>query len=225
MATFEVGKMAKILRNFADVSNSVLLTEGRTQRTIASGKSVLAIAELPEAWPRETGIFDLGKFLSTLSLFDSPKLQFNDDAMSIASGTSRVKYRYSDPSTIQTVTEREVSKLTKENPAVEFTLPEAVLATLKKMTALLDLADVTIEVGEEIVVRATDAKNPGSHAFEHVIADAKRYNPTYSRTLTFKKEHIDMLLGGTYTVLLANWKWVYFSHQSEPINYFIVAKA
>lgn len=226
MASFEISKATtRLLDNFAGVSNSILLTEGKQQRTLAAGKSVLAIADLPEAWPRPTGIYDLGGFLRTLSLFDSPQVQFNDDAMLISQGRSRMKYRYSDPSTIQTVTAKELEKLTKDNPAVEFALPEAVLALLKKACALQDLSDVTIDVADEIIVRATSEKNPSSNAFEHVVENAKRYNPTFQRKLTVKREHVDMLLPGNYTVALSTWKWAYVTHATEPVKYFVVGKA
>ena len=226
MASFAVSDTTnKILRNFAGVSNSILLVEGQVQKTVASGKSVLAIAELPEAWPKETGIYDLGMFLGTLSSFKQPGIEFDDDAMVISQGRSRVRYRYSDPSTILTAPNK---SLKTDNPAVEFTLNEETLTRLKKQCSLLQLESVTFSVEDgKVLVRAADPKNPASHAFEHEVEDETitLHDEDYSESRTFKTEYLGMLLDGSYRVALAGWPYGYFVHESEPVSYFIVAQS
>jgi hypothetical protein len=225
MPSFVISKpTSRILKNFSDISNSLLLAEGQTQRTIASGKSVLAIAELPEAWPQETGVYDLRSFLGALSMFDKPNVEFGDDAFSITQGKSRIKYRYSDPSTIQTPPNRTLST---DNPAVEFKLAGDVLAQLNKVASLLELPAVSfsLEAGD-VVIRAADAKNPKSHAFEYTVPteNVQLHDPNVTIALTFKQEHFAMLLDGDYHVSLAGWKYGFFKHATEPVSYFVVAQ-
>lgn len=225
MAAFKVSKStSKILKNFAGISNSILLTEGQTQKTIQSSKSVLAVAELPEAWPHETGIFNLNMFLGVLSLFESPEIAFGDDSMTISQGKSRIKYRYSDPSTILVPPSK---TLPNSNPSVEFTLGDA-LVQLNKSCSMLELPSIRIRVtAGDVTVEASDAKNPASHTFAYDVPseEVTLHDASFSTDITFKQEHLAMLLDGNYRVALANWKYGYFVHQSEPVSYYIVAQA
>lgn len=226
VAQFNVSKTTgKILKNFAGISNSILLKEGAKQRTIASTKSILADAVLPEAWPRETGIYDLNTFLSTLSLFDKPAIEFADDAFIISQGKSRVKYRYSDPSTILTPPKK---VLPTENPAVTFKLTDAALSQLNKTCAVLQLPAITIVVRDgEVGVRASDVKNPTSHAFEYIVPveDISLDDKSFSANVEFPNEYLGKLLDGSYQVSLSSWPYGYFKHETEPIAYYIVANA
>lgn len=217
--------VTKILKNFAGISNSLLVQEGQTQKTMAASKSVLAQAQFPEAWPQQTGIYDLNSFLGTLSLFQKPEISFEKDGMRIASGASRVTYRYSDPSMILTPPNKQ---LPTASPAVEFDLSERTLGLLTKASSLLSLPIVTVTVENgEIVLRATDAKNPTSHAFEYQVPVKERVinDAEYTHTMQFKAEHLQMLLDGAYKVQMAKWKYGYFVHQTEPVQYYLVSVA
>lgn len=227
MASFKVSPVTlRLLKNFASISSSVLLAEGKSQKTITSSKSVFAIAEFPDAWPKETGIFEIGKFLGALSLFSEPTIKFGDESMDIAQGASCVRYRYSDPSTILVAPNK---VLPKDNPAISFKLSKDRLQQLNKTCALLELSSVAVVVeGNKVAVRASDVKNPASHAFELVIPDedittADR-EVMFERTIHFKTEHLTMLLDGDYEVRIAAWPYGYFKHESDPIAYYVVGQ-
>lgn len=226
MASFEISKTThKILKNFAGISNSLLLVEGKRQSTVASGRTVLAIAELPEAWPKQTGIYDLSTFLSTLSLFDGPKIEFGDEQFIISKDKSRIKYRYSDPSTIQA----QPSKTLKtENADVTFELPESALQQLMKTIRVLQLTAVKISVESgDVVLRAYDPKNSTSHAFEYTVPseNVQLHNKKSKVSLPFDQQHIGYLLDGSYQVSLGDWNYAYFKHTVEPVSYYVVSKA
>jgi hypothetical protein len=225
MASFSVNKTTStLLKNFSGISDSILLSPGTTQKTVAAGKSLLAIAEFPEAWPRETGIYSLSTFLSMLSLFQSPTVDFRDDLMVLQEGRERVKYRYSDPSTILSIAPSK--SLSKDNPGVQFTLPAEALQRLKKAAALAKVEDITIEAsGGGVIVRATDVKNGASHAYEYSAEDVKQHDDKFAQSQNFNVNHIGMLLDGKYEVSLGPWKWAHFKHTTEPISYFVVAGA
>ena len=228
MAAFAVSStVQKVLSNFAGISGSILLAEGKSQKTIAQGKSVLAIAELPDAWPRETAIYDLDKFLGILSLDAKPEIEFGEETMVIRSGSSSVNYRYSDPTTILVPPSK---VLPTSDPAVEFTLSEAVLSRLGKVTAMLALDQVVLRVSIEgtektVSVRAKDAKNPVSHTAEIIVPSEDIVaHRDFTADFNFKTEHLKMLMSGAYTVALSKWPYGFFAHKTEPVSYFIVAQ-
>jgi hypothetical protein len=215
----------KILKNFSGISNSVLLSEGKRQRTVLQSKAVFAIAEFPEAWPKETGIYDLSMFLGTLSSFDKPTLDFKDDAMVITNADKSslsVRYRYSDPSTIMAIGDK---TFPTNEPAVEFTLTDFALTGVKKMGALLKLATISIAVKDgNVLLVAADPKNSSSHAFKLEVPKSlvTVHDTKFARTIPFKAEHFNLLLEGNYTVSLSSWKYGYFSNNAVPVSYFIV---
>ncbi len=214
----------KILKNFSSISNSVLLGEGKKQKTVLQSRAVFAIAEFPEAWPRETGIYDLNTFLGDLSAYDKPTLDFKDEGMVIAaSGSSRYKtlYRYSDPSTIMAIGDK---TFPKDNPSVEFSLSNFDLSQLKKHTSLLKLEAFTITVKDgAVLIAAKDAKNSSSHGFRMEIpkAEVTMHDKSFSRTIPFKVEHLGMLLDGNYIVALSDWRYAYLTNQDVPVSYYV----
>jgi hypothetical protein len=226
MATFQVSdKTQKILKNFAGISNSIILAEGKSQRVIAKGRSVLGLAELPEAWPRETAIYDLNRFLATLSIFKTPAITFAEDRMTIRDAQSRIGFRYSDPTTITAAPSK---TLPTNDPQVKFTMSEATLEQLSKAAATLELDTVSIVVEDgKVVVGAADAKNPASHdyAFEVTEADLLSKPGEFTRTQAFSTEHIAMLLTGSYEVSMSDWNYGFFVHKTEPVSYYIVGQA
>jgi hypothetical protein len=224
MATFQVSeRTGKLLKNFAGISNSLILVPGTDQRTIAKAKSVLALAQLPEAWPVQTPIYDLNRFLGTLSAFKTPGIEFGEDRMRITDGRTRVTYRYSDPSTI---TPAPSKTLPTAEPKVAFTLSEADLVQLSKLAALLESDTVTISVQNgAVTLRASDAKNAAAHESAIDVPEADiTADPTWSSAVSFTTEHIAMLLPGAYTVSVSDWKYGYFQHKTEPVAYYIVAQ-
>jgi hypothetical protein len=211
----------KLLKNFSSISDSVLLVEGKKQKTVLQSRAVFAIAEFPEAWPRETGIFKLGEFVGVLSSFDKPVIEFNDVAMNIHSATGRgdVDYGYSDPSTIQAIADRMIPK---DNPACEFILSSQDLTQLKRQASALSLTAFTVTVkGGKVNIVAKDPKNPRSNGYKTTIDQVTMHNKTFDRTLLFKVEHLPMLMDGNYVVALSDWRYAYLTNQDAPVTYYI----
>lgn len=225
MATFKVSDSTiRVLKNFSGISNMLMLQEGRTQKTVAANKSILAQAELSEAWPKDTGIYDLGKFLGAMSLFKNPAIDFKDEHMLLVAGGSRVRYRYADPSVLPEIPNK---TLPTKDPAVEFTLDGA-LQQLNKTCSLLELSAVTVTCAAgTVTLRAIDAKLPDQHAFEFEVdeKDATFHDPKFNKTIVFKQENLAKLLEGPYNVLLGAWKYGFFQHTKEPVSYYIVGQS
>ena len=90
----------EILKNFSSINSNILVRVGNKLTTISPVKNVMAEAEVSETFDQEFGIWDLNKFLGTVSLFDSPEFIFNENSVDITSqsNSSSVQYYYSEPS-------------------------------------------------------------------------------------------------------------------------------
>ena len=82
-----------LLKNFASINSNILIKPGDTFKTISPVKNIMAVATVPEIFDTEFGIWDLNKFLGTVSLFDTPSFEFGERSVTISgSGGSSVNY-------------------------------------------------------------------------------------------------------------------------------------
>lgn len=89
-----------ILKNFATINGGIQFVEGNEIRVAAIDKSVMGIAKVEESFPIDFALYDLNQFLSVLSMFNEPELEFKEDHMVIKQGRNRVKYFYTDSDNI-----------------------------------------------------------------------------------------------------------------------------
>ena len=68
----------EVLKNFSSINSNILVKEGNKLTTISPVKNVMAEAEISETFDQEFGIWDLNKFLGTVSLFEDPEFFFNE---------------------------------------------------------------------------------------------------------------------------------------------------
>jgi hypothetical protein len=215
----------KILKNFSSIANSLLLSPGTTQRTVLQSKSVFAVAELPEAWPKETALYDLSLFVGAASQFDKPAVTFEKDAMVIAQDVPgaklRVQYRYSDPSVIEVAPTK---TLPNDNEAVSFTMSSYTMNTIKKMASLLKLTHFVVTASKNgVQFTADDPKIPNSHQFsiDLVKSDVTVNDAAFKRSMRFQLAHFAYLMDGDYEVRMSTWKYAYFVNKNAPVSYYI----
>ena len=77
-----------ILKNFSQINQSILIKEGNKLKTISVMKNILAEAEVEEEFEKDFAIYDLNQFLSGLSLYDAPDLEFGDSYLTCLLYTS-----------------------------------------------------------------------------------------------------------------------------------------
>jgi len=222
----------KILKNFSTIAGGQLfIQEGTTQKALGGAggkgtKSVLAIAEIPDAWPKLTAFYDLNQFLGALSTFDKPVIQFVDDVSCILSndGSSerKIRFRLSDPST---VINPATATLASDNPDIEFALSTARFGQLKKTASMLQLTHITLTVdGGAVIITGMDPKNPNGHTFEIEVpsSEVTAHSKKFSRSMRFDIGHFQLPLDGDYSVAAKDgWKYVYLTNKSAPVSYFI----
>lgn len=153
----------QILKNFATINQSILVKPGNVLKTVTPLKTILAQATVSETFDQEFVIYNLSRFLGTLSLFSDPELTFGEKYVTISSGKQRVNYTYADASMVVTPPSKNINFPT---PDVEFTLTSDQLSTISKAGAVLEMPEIAI-VGEDgtISIRAIDSKNSTADVF------------------------------------------------------------
>ena len=57
-----------ILKNFSDINTNILVNSGQQLKTISTMKNIQAVADIPESFEQEFGIYDLPEFLRAVEL-------------------------------------------------------------------------------------------------------------------------------------------------------------
>ena len=158
-----------VLKNFAEINASILVREGSRLKTISVGENMIAQYDCDEEFPMTFGVYDLRQFLSGLSLFDDPTLEFkSDDYMIINGGGRRTKFFFSDPEiTIKAAPEKDVNFPESD---LSFGLSVGTLLTLKRASAVYGLPDLKIiSSGGVITLSLCDRENDTTNTFEEVV--------------------------------------------------------
>ena len=194
-----------ILRNFCEINQSLYVKEGNTLRTISGMKNILAEAKVPESFPRDFALYDLGQFLGGLSaqIYEDPEFDFTADTyLGINDGHTKVKYFYCDPSLIVAPPEKSI-----EMPEVAATFDVTLnqWTRIKKASNVYSLPDLCLEAnGTELKLIVRDKKNDTSNTYAVVVGQTDKefeYN--------FKMENV-RIIPGNYRVevtenLLSKW--------------------
>ena len=79
-----------VLKNFSTINQNLVIKTGSDISTMSAMKNIVAKAKVKESFPKDFAIYDLNEFLSCLSLFEKPDLEFDDDFVIITEdGNSR----------------------------------------------------------------------------------------------------------------------------------------
>ena len=158
----------EVLQNFSSINQSLLFKKGSKLRTVSPQKTVLAEVEVGDVFAQDFGIYDLGQFLSALSLIEDPDLDFGDNGMTIGDGNgTALDYRYADPSMIVTPPEK---ALTLPDVNATFTLSDENLKSVLQAARVLGVPEIIVK-GEDgkITISAGDSKNSSMNSFSRAV--------------------------------------------------------
>ena len=177
-----------VLKNFAKINPSIVIQEGNTLKTISTSKTIMAKATVTTEFDKRFAIYNLDRFISALSLFNNPELDFNDKYVNIFDANKSTHYTYADESTITKTPEKEI-KLPSID--VTFTLTNDNLKDVEKAAGVLGLPEIVV-VGDEklISLQAADTKNPSGDVYSIEIGTT---NKTFKAI--FKSENIKIIPG------------------------------
>jgi hypothetical protein len=201
-----------VLKNFSTINANLMVKTGSSLSTMSAMKNIIAKADVTEEFPSDFAIYDLNEFLSALSLFGKPDLEFNNDFVIITEeGTSKsLKYWFSDPSVVTTPS-KEISMPSTE---LTFSLSSDTLNEITKAAAVIGVPDMALAGGKLMV---TDKKNTTANAYEtsldvgDVTADYKFW---------FKVENLK-LIPGAYDVEVSSKKISHFTNTKLGVQYWI----
>lgn len=153
----------KILRNFSDISPGMRFKRGHVLTSIAPSKSIYGKAEIPELIPDDFAIADVPKFLTALSLFDSPKIEVGEKSLFVENDKLKLKYVFTNPENIIGPPEKE---LTMNNVKVNFEMKADALSKLQKALGILSQPEIAIVGdGENIFLETFNTKSVNSNKF------------------------------------------------------------
>lgn len=149
-----------ILKSFSSINKSILMKEGNILKTVTPEKTLVATARIPDTIPSQACIYDLSRFLSILSLYKDPDVEFHDRYFTIASGKQRTKYVYADISMIHAAPEKDI-KLPSADVIVDVSWED--MQSVIKAAGVLQFQEVAF-VGQDgkIYLKAIDGNNENS---------------------------------------------------------------
>jgi hypothetical protein len=204
-----------VLKNFSQLNSNILVRPGNVISTVTPAKNVMAEATIGENFEVEFGIWDLNKFLGTVSLFDSPSFDFSEKSVRISGNNgSAVTYYYSEPSLLTVVNK----KVQMPETVISFEFTESMFSDLQRAASVLQLPDMSIRSeGGEIVAVALDKKDPTSNNYTVVLDD---YRSDASFNFNFKIDNMKML-AGDYQVDICESVVSSFTNKNVDVKYWI----
>lgn len=208
-----------VLKNYSAINTNILVQPGSKISTITPAKNLLAEAVVEEDFPMEFGIWDLPKFLGTVSLFDDPDFEFNEKYVLIKSSTgSCVKYYYSEPSLLTVPTK----KLEMPSAVVSFKLTESIFNEIQRSASVLQLPDLAIrsESGRVVAV-VFDKSEPTSNDYSIDLGD---HTDSSEFDFHFKIENLKFL-PGEYEVDISNKVVSQFKNNTKSVTYWVALES
>lgn len=204
-----------IIKSFSQINPSIYISEGsriKTQPPLNS--TIVAIANVPELFPKSFAIYDLQRFLSIISLFDDPEFDFNDEFVLISEGSNKVKYWYAAENMIVHPPYDKDIKFKPSDETIEFDLKEADLNRVLKAVGFLRTPEISIiGDGTNVSIATTNNKVATSDSFSVIVGQSDRVFNAIISTDNLK------IIVRDYAVTLATKGLVNF--KSEDVEYFV----
>ena len=205
-----------VLKNYATINSSIVFRKGSTLRTISNAENILSKFTSEEVFPVDFAIYDLSQFLSGITLFDNPSLDFaSDDFVRIVGNGRSVKYYFSDPEiTLKSAPEKNVNFPGSD---IQFNLTEHDLLALQKASAVYSLPDLSVQSKDgKVQLVLKDKENDTSNTYKQSIAGTC----TGDYSLDIKIENI-RLLPGDYSVKVSKSLILEWNNTTLDLTYYI----
>ena len=210
-------KTKEVLQNYATINGSILIREGSQLKTINVGENLISQYECTEVFPQTFAIYDLNQFLSGLSLFQDPTLEFNNaEYLTIRGGGRSAKYYFSDPEiTLKTAPDRTVNF---PGADIEFSISGDQLTSLRKAANVYGIPDLVFKTngGATVTLNLCDRENETSNVYSQEILG----DNTGIYELVMKMENVN-LVAGNYNVKISSKLITEWKHDILPLVYYI----
>ncbi len=206
----------QVLKNFAQINGGIVIPGGKTLKTMAIARNIIAQAEIDEEIP-ECAFYNLSEFLSVISLFKDPDLDFTDKYVDVGSGRSKVRYFYSDPTVIVAAP----AGVRVPDPEISVNISQESLQELIKSSSVLQLPDIVVECdGSKMSICAKDLKNPSSNKFSQEVESVEMGEDKVF-SMVFRAENLQKLRPGSYKVEITQKKISRWTGETNNMTYYI----
>lgn len=206
-----------ILKNFAMINSGIVFKPGSVLKTMHPQKTIMASARVTENIESVARIYDLSRFLATLSLFDDPDVEFKSDKFIISSGNRTVSYTYAAESMVVSPPDKDINF---PEPDVTVKINWRDLDSVIRAAGVLKLSEIAFTSnGNTISVSAVDSKNSSADVYDVVLAEGVNANPF---RMIIKVENIK-LMPNDYEVSLSSKGLAYF--KSNKVDYYVALEA
>lgn len=191
-------KTVNVLKNFSLINPSILFKEGNVITTISPSKTIMAKATVPTSFEKKFAIYNLVRFIGSLSLFNDPELKFKEKFVTISDGNGKsINYTFADESTIKAPPEKEIKLPTVD---VTFSLTDANLKEVLKALGVLGLPEIAVVGdGKTVSLQAVDSKNPSGDVYSVVVGKTDK-----NFSVIFKGENLLKIFSGDYEVSISS---------------------
>ena len=205
----------QILKNFATINSSIMINAGNVLKTISVGQNSIAEFKCEETFPQTFGIYDLSEFLTGMSLFDSPVLEFAEKHVNIIGNGRKARYYFSSPEiTLQAAPEKDIKF---PGADIEFNISSEDIKALKTASVVYSLPDLSFSsVDGKIAIKLFNKEDDTSNVYEQTVTG----NSTGDYDLIMKMENL-RLHPGDYHVEVSTKKISQWKHQRLDLTYFI----
>ena len=206
-----------VLKNFSTINQHRVIKSGKSISTMSAMKNIVAKARVQETFAQEFAIYDLNEFLASLSLFNNPDLDFQDDFVVISDG-AHLTYWYSDPSVVTTP----MKEVTMPESEVSFILESNMISDVQKAAAVIGAPDMVLEAMSTgvAVLKVTDKKNTTANDYAVKVDVNNEDGKDVPYKFWFKVENLK-LLPGTYNVAVSSKNISHFVNTKVDVDYFI----
>ena len=203
------------LKNYATINQSLEFREGNLLRTVSPLNTILASVEISEDFPKTFPIYELNRFLGTLSLFNDPDLDFAEEGVTISDTSHEAQYRYCGSSSMfQTPPDKEI---TFPDPEIQFEMTKEHFKTTVNAANTLGLPEVVVEGdGSNIKLVVSDTGNTSSDKFSTIVGQTDK-----TFRMIFKTENLNKIMEGDYDVSLSSKRISHFKRKTDSLQYWI----
>ncbi|HAW80237.1 MAG TPA: hypothetical protein DCX27_11335 [Balneola sp.] len=208
-----------VLKNYSSINTNILVQPGSKISTITPAKNLLSEAIVEEVFSTQFGIWDLPKFLGTVSLFADPDFEFNEKYVLIKSSSgSCVKYYYAEPSLLTVPTKQ----LEMPTAVVSFKLTESIFNEIMRSASVLQLPDLAIRSDSDKVIAVVfDKSEPTSNDYSIDLGD---HVGDGEFDFHFKIDNLKFL-PGEYEVDISNKIVSQFTNTSKSVTYWVALES
>jgi len=209
-----------ILKNFSTINSNILVKPGNKLVTISPIKNVMAEATIEEDFDIEFGIWDLSKFLGTVSLFNKPEFEFHEKFVVIRDEKKKteVTYHYSEPRLLTTVNK----EINMPESVVDCTITQDILNDILRASSVLQVNDIAIRPNDDsLEIVALDKTDVTTNNYSIDLGDIPSHDDF---NFYFKAENLKML-PGDYDVKITDKVISQFKKVNDDLTYWIALES